>query len=61
MFRTICEEDPQHPLIGDNCSGIWLEIIKRINKLTKARKGEKLTISGPHMFGISEYAVTKIL
>ena len=61
MFKTTCEEDNQNPIIRDNCSGIWLEIIKRINIVTQARKGEKLTISGPHMFGISEYAVNKVL
>jgi len=61
MFKTTCEEDPYNPIIRDNCSGIWLEIIKKINKITNARQGEKLTISGPHMFGISEWAVNKVI
>ncbi len=59
MFKTTCSEDPANPIMRDNCSSIWLEIVKRINIVTNARKGEKLTISGPHMFGISEYAINK--
>jgi hypothetical protein len=47
MFKTTCMEDPDNPIIKDNCSGIWCEIIKRVNEVTKARCGDKISISGP--------------
>lgn len=37
MFKTTCLENPKHPYIKDNCSGIWCDIIKKINDVTKAR------------------------
>lgn len=37
MFKTTCEEDPKNPIIMNSCSGIWCEIIKKINKVTNAR------------------------
>lgn len=55
MFKTTSEEDPDNPIIKDNCSGIWCEVIKKINSLTQARQGDKISISGPQMFGIAEY------
>ena len=61
MFKTTCSEDMKNPYVKDNCSGIWCDIIKRINDVTKARNGEKISISGPQMFGIAEYPVQKIL
>jgi hypothetical protein len=61
LFKTTCSEDPHHPMIRDNPSSIWLEIIKKINAVTHARSTDKLTISGPHMFGFSEYAVCKVI
>ena len=60
MFKTTCHEDPNKPILMDTCSGIWCEIIKRVNSVTKARR-DKISISGPQMFGIAEYAVCKIL
>jgi hypothetical protein len=47
MFKTTCEEDPDNPIIKDNCSGIWCEIIRRVNAVTNARQGDKISISGP--------------
>jgi len=55
MFKTTSEEDPDNPITRDNCSAIWIEIIKKINVVTNARIGDKISISGPQMFGIAEY------
>jgi hypothetical protein len=57
MFKTTCSEEPDSPLVQVTCSGIWCEIVKRVNGITQARNKDKISISGPQMFGIAEYPV----
>jgi hypothetical protein len=61
MFRTTCEEDLENPLTQVTCSGIWCDIIRRVNDVTNARNRDKISISGPQMFGIAEYPVMQLL
>ena len=57
MFKVISSEDPENQMIKESASGCWFEYAKKIESLQNARKGSKVTVSGPDKFGLKEYSV----
>lgn len=60
LFKVTPEEDPENPITKDASSGVWIEICKRINEASGTKR-DRVTVSGPDRFGLSEPAVTRLI
>ena len=52
--------DPEHPLVSNASSGVWIEILKRVNELSGSAR-TKVTVSGPDRYGLTEPGVGQLL
>ena len=34
LFRVTSEEDPDHPIVRESCSGCWLYVCEKVNQLS---------------------------
>ena len=34
LFKVTPMSDPEHPLVSNASSGVWIEILKRVNELS---------------------------
>jgi hypothetical protein len=60
LFRVTSYEDLEHPITRDSCSGCWLFVCEKVNQLSDHKK-EKVTVSGPDRFGLSQPQVVELL
>lgn len=60
MYKVICSEDPDHPIIKDSSTGCWIQICKRVHDLNNTKK-QKVTISGTERFGLLDPLVSALI
>lgn len=60
LFKVTAGEDPHNPIMQSSSSGVWIEICKRINDLQGSSR-QKVTVSGPDRYGLTEPGVTQLL
>lgn len=60
LFKLMCTDDPENPIIKDSSTGCWIVVCNKINDIQHNRKS-KVTISGTERFGLCDNNVCKYL
>ena len=60
IYKVICSEDPNNPIIRDSSTGCWIYICKKVNEIAENRKS-KIAISGTERFGLLDTVVISLL
>jgi superfamily II DNA or RNA helicase len=61
MFSVIAADDPANAISNVSATGAWTLMMQRIYDAKSIRRQNKISVSGPEMFGFSDVKVKKLI